>query len=132
MATDASLRDYLMLLRGDLRNLIARFSPEEIDVFDDVFDNIIRKSDVIREQGENIIGKESTLGFFGSGALTLILAIAVSEAIRLFVEKALTISVEKIRELLRRTIRKTSLDLTKEEINELAEELARVLTKLRT
>ena len=45
MATDASLKDYLMLLRGDLRNLIARFSPEEIDVFDYVFDNIIRKSE---------------------------------------------------------------------------------------
>jgi len=122
VVTNVSLKDYLMLLREDLRNLVARFSPEEIDVFDDMFDSIVRKSDVIYEQGEDIIGKESTLGSFESGALTLIPAIAISEAIRLLIEKTFAISVKKIRELLRLVTKKTSLSLTKKEINELAKE----------
>jgi len=124
-------RDLLLTLREDIKRLVAKYSPEELDVFDEMFDNIVSEADTIFECGEKILDSENTLGFFGSGILTLAITILITEIIRTFIRHSMKISAEGIRKIARRILGKATAELSDKEVEEIANELARILAKLK-
>jgi len=124
-------REVLQALRDDIKNLVAKYSPEELEIFDEMFDNIINEADRIYEEGEKILDSENTLGFFGGGILTLAISIIVSEVVHLIVEHFVRESAKGIKKIVRRVLKKSPVGLSPGEIEEIADELANILARVK-
>mgnify|MGYP007013840681 CR=1 FL=1 len=106
-----------------MRDIVGEYSPEESEIFDDLYASIEDNAGVILEKGEKILDSESALGFFGGGIFTLALALIVSEAVKVLIEKAVDSGLSKLKKIAMRIIGKSHTELNKKEIEDIAERL---------